>query len=131
MPPIGPFGKRKERPAPPHEEWPKGTVELGDAQFQSFVDRYPLAAVEFWASWCAPCKAMRPVIRDLASRHRGKVAFGKVNIERHRKLAEDNDVLSIPHIVFFNHGRTVGEFHGKMNRRRFEGKLKTLIRKYG
>jgi thioredoxin 1 len=130
MPPLGPFGRKDRGKAPPLEEWPKGTVELEERSFDDFISRYPLAAIEFWASWCAPCKAMRPVIRDMATRHRGAVAFGKVNIERHRKLAEANDVLSIPHIIFFSYGKRVGEFRGKMNRRRFEGKVRSLAKTY-
>ena len=130
MPPPVPFGRRDRGEAPPAEEWPKGTVELEERSFDGFVSKYPLVAIEFWASWCAPCKAMRPVIRDMATRHQGRVAFGKVNIERHRGIAEDNDVLSIPHVVFFSYGKRVGEFRGKMNRRRLEGKVRALARTY-
>lgn len=124
------FRKRPDREPPPLEVWPKGTTELDEGSFDDFVEMYPLVAVEFWASWCGPCKTMRPVIRDLADRHHGQVAFGKVNIERHRKLAEGNDVMSIPHITFFSYGDPVGEFRGKMNRRKLEGKIRDLCAKY-
>ena len=124
------FRRRPARDPPPEEEWPKRPVELDDGTFQEFVDRYPLTVVEFWASWCAPCKAMRPIIRDMAERHRGKVAIGKVNIERHRALAEANDVLSIPHLRFFSYGKVVGNYHGKMNRRKLEGKIDSMANRY-
>lgn len=124
------FQRRPKGEAPPPEEWPQGTVELDEAGFPGFVARYPLCAVEFWASWCAPCKAMRPVIRDLAKSHRGEVAFGKVNIERHRGLAEDNGVMSIPHVIFFSYGTNVGELRGKMNRRALEGRIASLLSKH-
>jgi thioredoxin 1 len=124
------FKKRPDREPPPEGEWPTRPVELDDRTFQEFVDKYPMAVVEFWASWCAPCKAMRPIIRDMAERHRGKVAFGKVNIERHRKLAEGNDVLSIPHVRYFSYGKVVGDSHGKMNRRKLEGKIGAMAKKY-
>jgi len=122
--------KHPERDPPPDNEWPRGTVELNDRSFPDFVDKYPLTVVEFWASWCAPCKAMRPILRDLADHHRGKVAFGKVNIERHRKLSEDNDVMSIPHVIFFSYGKVVGNYHGKMNRKKLEGYIEKMARKY-
>ncbi len=129
-PQLAMFRKRPEREPPPEEEWPTRPVELDGRTFHEFVDKYPLAVVEFWASWCAPCKAMRPIIRDMAERHRGEVAFGKVNIERHRKLAEANDVLSIPHIRFFSYGKLVGNYHGKMSRRKLEGKINAMWKKY-
>ncbi len=129
-PTLALFKKRPDREPPGEDEWPKGTVELDDRSFQGFVDKFPLSVVEFWASWCAPCKAMRPIIRDMAARHRGEVAFGKVNIERHRKLAEANDVMSIPHISFFSYGKVVGTYHGKMNRRKLEGKIGAMAKRY-
>ena len=67
---------------------------------------------------------------DAAQRHQGEVAFGKVNIERHRKLAEANDVMSIPHMVFFSYGKVVGNYHGMMSRRKLEGKIGAMAKKY-
>ncbi|UCC94147.1 MAG: thioredoxin family protein [Thermoplasmata archaeon] len=124
------FRKRSRGEPPSEKEWPRGTVELDDRSFQGFVDKYPLSVVEFWASWCGPCKTMRPIIRDMAERHRGKVAFGKVNIERHRRLAEAHDVLSIPHLVFISYGQVVGNYHGKMSRRKLEGKIGDMAKRY-
>jgi thioredoxin 1 len=130
LPALMLFRRGPKRDPPPEEDWPRGTVELDGRTFEEFVARYPLTVVEFWASWCGPCKTMRPIIRDMADRHRGRVAFGKVNIERHKKLAETNDVLSIPHMVFFSYGKVVGNYHGKMSRRALEGKIGAMARKY-
>ena len=124
------FRKKGKVVVPPPEDWPRGTVELDDGSFDEFVNRYPLTMVEFWASWCAPCKAMRPIIRDIAEARKGQVAIGKINIERHRKLAERFDVLSIPHVVYFNYGKPIDSSHGKMNRRSLEGKVRSLAKKY-
>ena len=131
MPMMSLFRKKAKADVPPPEEWPRGTVELDDRSFDEFVDKFPLTMVEFWASWCAPCKAMRPIIRDIAKARKGKVAIGKVNIERHRKLAERFDVMSIPHVVYFSYGKQVDYSHGMMTRRSLEGKVKSLAKRYG
>ncbi len=123
--------RRPAKEPPPPEDWPRGTVELDGRSFRDFVERYPLVVVEFWASWCAPCKAMRPIIRDLAEAYRGRVAFGKVNIERHRDLAEEHGVMSIPLIAFFSYGKGVGTARGKLSRRRLEGKVASMAKRHG
>jgi thioredoxin 1 len=128
-PPL--FRKATPREPPAPEDWPRGTVELDERSFDGFVDRYPLTVVEFWASWCGPCKAMRPIIRDLEGAYRGRVAFGKVNIERHRELAERFGVMSIPHVVYFSYGRKVDYSHGKLSRRKLEGRVSALAKKHG
>ena len=129
---MGLLRKRRgmEREAPPQEEWPKGTVELDERSFDDFVDRYPLVAVEFWASWCAPCKTMRPIIRDLAERYRGLIAIGKVNTGLHQGLARDQDVMTVPYLVFFSYGKRVDDLRGKLPKRRLEGWFKKLAGKY-
>ena len=128
---MGLLRKTKEREPPPLEEWPKGTVELDVRSFREFVDRYPLVAVEFWASWCAPCKTMRPIVRDLAERYRGTIAIGKVNTGIHPNIARDLDVMTVPYIVFFSYGKRVDELRGKMSKRRLEGWFKNLAGKFG
>lgn len=127
---LGLLRRRADAEPPPPEDWPRGTVELDEGTFDAFVERFPLSAVEFWASWCGPCKAMRSIIRDLASSNRGRVAFGKVNIERHRDLAERFDVMSIPHVAFFSRGKRVDDAHGVMNRRTLQGRIDKLAKRF-
>lgn len=61
--------------------------------------------VDFWAPWCAPCRALAPVVDQVARSFEGRVKVVKLNVDDHRALAERYDVRSIPTLVLFRKGR--------------------------
>lgn len=61
--------------------------------------------VDFWAPWCAPCRALGPVVEQVAQSFDGRVKVVKLNVDEHRALAERYDVRSIPTLVLFREGR--------------------------
>ena len=63
-----------------------------------------LAMVDFWASWCGPCKMLSPVIEKLADQYEGKALVGKVNVDDEPELAARFGVMSIPTVVFLKDG---------------------------
>ena len=72
------------------------------------------AMVDFWASWCGPCKMLSPVIEDLANRYEGKAVVGKVNVDDEQELAARFGVMSIPTVIFFKDGREIDRKVGVM-----------------
>ena len=64
-----------------------------------------LAMVDFWASWCGPCKMLSPVVESIAAQYEGKVLVGKVNVDEEPDLARRFGVMSIPTVVFLKNGR--------------------------
>ena len=66
-----------------------------------------LAMVDFWATWCGPCKMLSPVIDGLADRYEGKVLVGKVNTDEQPELAIRFGVMSIPTVIFLKDGKEI------------------------
>ena len=75
------------------------------AEFNDAVEAAPLAMVDFWASWCGPCKMLSPVVESLGEKFEGKVLVGKVNVDEEPELARQFGVMSIPTVVFLKNGR--------------------------
>lgn len=78
---------------------------LTTAEFDAAVEAAPLAMVDFWASWCGPCKMLSPVVEAIGAQYEGKVLVGKVNVDEEPNLAARFGVMSIPTVVFLKNGR--------------------------
>lgn len=68
--------------------------------------------VDFWAEWCKPCKAMDPVLEELAAQYADKAIVAKVNVDEERGLAAQYQIMSIPALMIFKGGERVAEFNG-------------------
>src|SRR5688572_23190605 len=85
-----------------------GTVEFTDANFKSKVlSSNQLSVVDFWAPWCGPCRAMGPVIEDLAKEYNGKVNIGKLNVDDNPNVSYKYNIRSIPTLLFIKDGKVV------------------------
>ena len=80
---------------------------LKTAEFDAAVEAAPLAMVDFWASWCGPCKMLSPVIEAIGEQFDGKVLVGKVNVDENPELAEKFGIMSIPSLLVFQDGKLV------------------------
>jgi len=68
--------------------------------------------VDFWASWCPPCKLLSPVLSKIAKEYQGKFLLVKVNVDENPELAEKYQIFSIPSVKMFKNGKIVDEFLG-------------------
>lgn len=90
-------------------------ANLSDASMTSFVNHSDLPVlVDFWASWCGPCKAMAPEFQEASRQWAGKVAFAKLNTEEAQQAAGQYGIRSIPTLILFRNGREVARQSGAM-----------------
>lgn len=86
-------------------------LTLTDKNFQHQT-KNKLVLVDFWASWCAPCRIMAPVLNEVAEELSGNSQVGKVNIEEYQSLAQKFQVRSIPTLILFKNGKEINRFVG-------------------
>ena len=82
--------------------------------------------VDFWASWCGPCKALMPVLTKLADEYKGAFKLAKVNIDEQQQLAQQFRVRSVPTVKVMKSGQVVDEFMGAQP----ESQIRTILEKY-
>jgi thioredoxin 1 len=85
------------------------------AEFNRLI-QHGVALVDFYAPWCAPCRAQAPVIEDLCDAYARQAAIGKVDVERVRETARTFGVMSIPTLILFCNGREIDRFIGLQRR---------------
>ena len=68
--------------------------------------------VDFWASWCGPCKMVSPVIDELEKEYQGRLNVGKVNVDEQGELASEYAIVSIPTIMIFKNGKVIEKIVG-------------------
>jgi thioredoxin 1 len=82
--------------------------------------------VDFWASWCGPCKIMGPVVEELAD-EMDSASFGKVNVDENSELAQRYNILSIPTFIIFKGGQTVEQFSGTMSKAQMQERVAKYV----
>lgn len=103
-------------------------ITLTDQNFdQEVLKANTPVLVDFWATWCAPCRTVGPTIDELAKEYEGRVKVGKVNVDQNPNSASKFGIMSIPSIVVFNKGQVVKSLVGAQGKDTYKRELEEIL----
>lgn len=105
-------------------KYPEKPIELEDGNFDQTIGKYPAVVVDFWSERCPPCRLIAPVIEELAGELKGKVVFGKLNVDKNRETAVKFGIMAIPTLLVFKEGKMVDQIVGAVPKEQILEKLK-------
>ena len=102
-------------------------IHLTEQNFDETLAQHPeVLMVDFWAEWCGPCRAIAPVLDDLARESGGRVTLAKVNVDENPGLAARYGIRSIPTVLFVKQGKVADQVIGAVAKAKIKEKLDTL-----
>jgi thioredoxin 1 len=103
-------------------------ISVGNDTFDQVVlQSQGLVMVDFWATWCGPCKIVTPVVEELAKEYEDKVTFAKVNTDENPDLASRYNIRGIPTLMFFKEGKVMDQIVGAVPKAQLKSKLDSLL----
>ena len=106
----------------------KNIVQVTDQNFETTVSNSSqLVLVDFWATWCAPCKMLRPVIEELATEYDGRMVVGELDVDANPIIASKFTVLSIPSVILFRAGKPAERIVGYKPKAYLRQKIDAVI----
>ena len=105
-----------------------GVAEVTDQSFEKEILKSDKpAVVDFWAEWCSPCRAIAPIIKDLATRYGDRVQIAKLDVDANPAVAGRFGIRAIPTVLAFRNGQVVGQLQGARPRADFEAFVEKLL----
>jgi len=102
--------------------------EITDSNFRAKVlNGNKVSVIDFWAEWCGPCRAVAPIIEELAKEYDGKALIGKVNVDENPEVSAGFGIRNIPTILFIKGGEVVDKQVGAVPKHVLEQKLKAHL----
>ncbi len=101
---------------------------ISDAEFEQEILKADIPAmVDFWAAWCGPCRAIAPVVEELARDYAGKVKVVKMNVDENAKTPAKYGIRAIPTLIIFKGGQVVEQITGAVSKSLIENALKKAL----
>ncbi len=106
----------------------KGTMDIDDSSFETeIIQSEKPAVVDFWAPWCGPCKAIGPIIEELAQTYGQQIKFTKCNVDDNPVTPGKFGIKAIPTLIFFKEGKVVEQITGMVAKSKLEDTIKSIV----
>ncbi len=102
-------------------------VTITQDNFESLKNGDKPLVVDFWATWCGPCRMVSPIISQLAEEYDGRIVVGKCDVEDQEDIAMELGIRNIPTMIFFKGGKQVDKLVGAVPKPKIEEKFKALL----
>lgn len=102
-------------------------VKVTNENFESLKNGELPLVVDFWATWCGPCRMVSPIMTELAEKYDGKIVVGKCDVEEADDVAAEFRIRNIPTVVFMKNGEVVDKMVGAASKDKFEEKFQALL----
>ncbi|MBQ8948376.1 MAG: thioredoxin [Prevotella sp.] len=102
-------------------------VTITNENFSSLKSGELPLVVDFWATWCGPCRMVSPIISELAETYDGKIVVGKCDVEDNEDLAAEFGIRNIPTILFFKNGEVVNKLVGAQQKAKLDEAIQQLL----
>ena len=102
-------------------------IEITTQNFDEVISQGKPVLMDFWATWCGPCKRLGPIIEEIAAEFDGKAIVGKCDIEENDDLTEKFGIMNVPTVVFLKDGKEVDRVVGLAMKNVYEEKLNALL----
>ena len=102
-------------------------VKVTNENYESLKNGELPLVIDFWATWCGPCRMVAPIVEELAKEYDGQVTIGKCDVEEADDIAAEFGIRNIPTIVFMKDGKILDKIVGAASKSKIEEKIKALI----
>lgn len=102
-------------------------VTITNDNFESLKNGQLPLVVDFWATWCGPCRALAPTVKQLADEYDGRIVVGKCDVEEAEDIAMQYGIRNIPTLIFFKDGKVVDKFVGAGSKAKLQEKIEALL----
>lgn len=102
-------------------------VKITTENFESLRSGGQPFMVDFWATWCGPCRMIAPIVAELADEYNGKITVGKCDVEENDEIAAEFGIRNIPTLLFFKDGQVVDKLVGAVSKDKINEKMQALL----